>query len=284
VGRLAIDGWTPQPPRFARSLVRGAPRCPPLAPPGGSRSTLRCRRSASLAANRSMAKACARPAGQNSPSSQNPIARGSGLPSSTIRDRNCSRCRRSPIRRPMIAAAPRCAMTISRTLVHALKYQDRTDLAPAMGGWMARPRGTARQRRHADSSTAALAAGFRPPLQRARSARARLHARSAWPWRVWCCAGCAGPNSNSGFARTAREQCAGRISGIRWPPGRRRGTARRLVDDVLTLGGDSGCLRASTFAGEGGPCRHAGLRPGCGWPPLSHILRYNPRFPRQTCP
>jgi hypothetical protein len=152
----------------------------------------------------------------------------------------------------MIAAAPRCAMTISRTLVHALKYQDRTDLAPAMGGWMARPRGTARQRRHADSSTAALAAGFRPPLQPVRPARARLHARSAWPWRVWCCAGCAGPNSKSGFARTAREQCAGRISGIRWPPGRRRGTARRLVDDVLTLGCDSGCLRASTFAGEGG--------------------------------
>jgi Double zinc ribbon domain len=86
------------------------------------------------------------------------------------------------------------------------------------------------------------------------------------------------------FARTAREQCAGRISGIRWPPGRRRGTARRLVDDVLTLGCDSGCLRASTFAGEGGPCRRAGLRPGCGWPPLSHILTYNLHFPRQTCP
>jgi hypothetical protein len=161
-----------------------------------------------LAANRSIAKACARPAGQNSPSSQNPIARGSGLPSSTIRDRNCSRWRRSPIRRPMIAAAPRCAMTISRTLVHALKDQDRTDLAPAMGGWMARPRGTARQRRHADSSTAALAAGFRPPLQRVRPARARLHARSAWPWRVWCCAGCAGPNSKSGFrAHSARAMC-----------------------------------------------------------------------------
>src|ERR1700750_1134232 len=28
---------------------------------------------------------------------------------------------------------------VARTLVHALKYQDRTDLAPAMGSWMARP-------------------------------------------------------------------------------------------------------------------------------------------------
>src|ERR1700753_1778770 len=27
---------------------------------------------------------------------------------------------------------------VARTLVHALKYQDRTDLAPAMGSWMAR--------------------------------------------------------------------------------------------------------------------------------------------------
>src|SRR6201982_2890384 len=30
---------------------------------------------------------------------------------------------------------------VARTLVHALKYQDRTDLAPAMGGWMARAGG-----------------------------------------------------------------------------------------------------------------------------------------------
>src|SRR5439155_25453743 len=27
---------------------------------------------------------------------------------------------------------------VARTLVHALKYQDRTDLAPAMGRWMVR--------------------------------------------------------------------------------------------------------------------------------------------------
>ena len=27
---------------------------------------------------------------------------------------------------------------VARTLVHALEYQDRTDLAPAMGRWMAR--------------------------------------------------------------------------------------------------------------------------------------------------
>jgi predicted amidophosphoribosyltransferase len=30
---------------------------------------------------------------------------------------------------------------MARTLAHALKYQDRTDLAPAMGRWMARAGG-----------------------------------------------------------------------------------------------------------------------------------------------
>src|SRR5215218_4707814 len=34
-------------------------------------------------------------------------------------------------------AAVRCD-DVARTLVHSLKYQDRTDLAPAMGRWMAR--------------------------------------------------------------------------------------------------------------------------------------------------
>jgi hypothetical protein len=47
---------------------------------------------------------------------------------------------------PRICSAPRSKHSASktrlnalaRTLVHALKYQDRTDLAPAMGRWMAR--------------------------------------------------------------------------------------------------------------------------------------------------
>src|ERR1700739_737645 len=36
------------------------------------------------------------------------------------------------------ARAAVCDDDVARTLVHALKYQDRTDLAPAMGRWMAR--------------------------------------------------------------------------------------------------------------------------------------------------
>src|SRR5438067_10664693 len=39
------------------------------------------------------------------------------------------------------ARAPVRYADVARTLVHALKYQDRTDLAPAMGRWMARAGG-----------------------------------------------------------------------------------------------------------------------------------------------
>src|ERR1700721_3304318 len=41
---------------------------------------------------------------------------------------------------PAYAPAPAAVRydDVARTLVHALKYQDRTDLAPAMGRWMAR--------------------------------------------------------------------------------------------------------------------------------------------------
>ena len=54
---------------------------------------------------------------------------------------------------------------VARTLVHALKYQDRTDLAPRHGPLDgARRQRDARRRRHADPGAAALAAGLAPPL------------------------------------------------------------------------------------------------------------------------
>jgi hypothetical protein len=60
---------------------------------------------------------------------------------------------------------------VARTLVHALKYQDRTDLAPAIGCWMALAR-NARDRRPAGTGAAALAAGVAPRLQSVRRAGA----------------------------------------------------------------------------------------------------------------
>jgi predicted amidophosphoribosyltransferase len=64
--------------------------------------------------------------------------RGSAFPLSTIPAPNCCRWKRSPIRRPASARAAVRFDEVARTLVHALKYQDRTDLAPAVGRWMAR--------------------------------------------------------------------------------------------------------------------------------------------------
>ena len=61
------------------------------------------------------------------------------FPSSTIPDR--SLLSMEAIANPPAYARARAAVRyddVARTLVHALKYQDRTDLAPAMGRWMAR--------------------------------------------------------------------------------------------------------------------------------------------------
>ncbi|MCE3256339.1 MAG: phosphoribosyltransferase [Nitrobacter vulgaris] len=53
---------------------------------------------------------------------------------------------------------------VAKVLVHALKYQDRTDLAPAMGRWMARA--GAELLDGADvPGAAALATRLEPPLQ-----------------------------------------------------------------------------------------------------------------------
>jgi ComF family protein len=53
-------------------------------------------------------------------------------------DRAFCRWKRSPIRRPITALALRCVSTrfLGRSLVHALKYGDRLDLAPMMGRWI----------------------------------------------------------------------------------------------------------------------------------------------------
>jgi len=65
---------------------------------------------------------------------------------SAARDSLCLRSRSRAVvdgsdRRSAGYARARAAVRyddVARTLVHALKYQDRTDLAPAMGRWMAR--------------------------------------------------------------------------------------------------------------------------------------------------
>jgi len=86
-----------------------------------------------------MAKGCARRAGQSSRSSQSHVARGSGFP--FVYDPGPELLSMEAIENPPAYDRARAAVRyddVARTLVHALKYQDRTDLAPAMGRWMAR--------------------------------------------------------------------------------------------------------------------------------------------------
>src|SRR5262249_51077189 len=85
-----------------------------------------------------MARVCVPPAGPSSRSSRRPIASGSASHSPSMADRASCRWRRSPIRRRITEPAAVRYDDIARKLVHALKYGDRLDLAPAMGPWMAR--------------------------------------------------------------------------------------------------------------------------------------------------
>ena len=104
---------------------------------------------------------------------------------------------------------------VARTLVHALKYQDRTDLGPAIGrlDGARRPQ-IARWRRHADPAAAALA----PPRTAATTSRARWRGRPSGRAASGCdvtyCNACAAPNSSRAVAGATGQQCAGRIQGI----------------------------------------------------------------------
>ena len=127
--------------------------------------------------------------------------------------------------------------------VHALKYQDRTDLAPAMAaGW--RRAGRELSMQHARSRTAALAARMEPPLQSI--GRAGAHDRAA--------TGVAVAAERSRIRRTeqriglSRPQRAGdvrRVQGCARPAAHHRpqprGADRRRVDVGATV---DACARA----------------------------------------
>ena len=108
---------------------------------------------------------------------------------------------------------------VARTLVHALKYQDRTDLAPAMGRWMARAgqellkeadvlvpvplhwrRGWSRRY----NQSGALARS----IERQSGVKVRIRSAPARP---------SDPAADRPVPAAARQQCAGRLQGRRRP-------------------------------------------------------------------
>ncbi|MCW5685757.1 MAG: ComF family protein [Pseudolabrys sp.] len=145
---------------------------------------------------------------------------------------------------------------VARDLVHALKYADRLDLAPIMGGWMARaghelladadmlvpvPLHWRRQWSRRTNQSAALAAGIARIAQSHRTVpvlHGALRRARATPQQV-------GLSKNE---RAVNVQGAFRV-----PPERKAEIAGRrlvLVDDVLTSGATvEACAKALSRAG-----------------------------------
>ena len=136
---------------------------------------------------------------------------------------------------------------VARTLVHALKYQDRTDLAPAMGRWMARA-----GRELLDEADVLIPVplhwrrGVEPPLQPVRRAGTgdrtpkRRQARGEVLRRV---------RATEQQVGLSRSQRASNVQGAFKVAADRRSEiqGRRvvLIDDVLTSGATvDACARA----------------------------------------
>ena len=164
---------------------------------------------------------------------------------------------------------------VARTLVHALKYQDRTDLAPAMGRWMARAgqelldeadvlvpvplhwrRGWSR--RYNQSGALARVISRQSGVKLASEALRRVRPTEQQ-------IGLSRPQRASNV-QGAFKVAPDRKADIAGPP---RGPDRRCPD----LRRHGRCLRAGAVARQGGPGRRAGIRAGCGHPQSSHIIQ-----------
>ena len=136
---------------------------------------------------------------------------------------------------------------VARTLVHALKYQDRTDLAPAMGRWMARAgAGIARRRRRAGAGAPALAARLEPPLQPVRRAGAGHRSQSGVKVAAEALRRVRPTQQQIGLSRPQRAsnvQGAFKVAADRMAEIQGRRVV--LIDDVLTSGATvDACARA----------------------------------------
>jgi GrxC family glutaredoxin len=162
---------------------------------------------------------------------------------------------------------------IARALVHAYKYGDQLDLAPLMGGWMARA-----GRELLQDADALIPV----PLHWRRLWARRFNQSAALATAISSL--CGVPVSHTGLKRVrataqqvglSKAERAENVQGaFRVPPdGKAEISGRRLVliDDVLTSGATADtCARLA--AGRGGACRCAGFRAGCGTGAHAHII------------
>ncbi len=164
---------------------------------------------------------------------------------------------------------------VARTLVHALKYGDRLDLAPIMGALDgAGRRRPARRRRCHRAGAAALAAAVGAALQPVGgSGEASSRAGMAPPVSVTALKRVKATPQQVGLSRAAaRRQCPGRLPGRRRRQGRDQGPAPAAGGRRADLRRDRGCLRPRAAARRrpAGGC--AGFRAGCGPRTHAHIV------------
>ena len=137
---------------------------------------------------------------------------------------------------------------VARTLVHALKYQDRTDLAPAMGRWMAR---AGRELLADADALIPVPLHWRRGWSRRYNQSGALGAnhRAAERGEGGCrkrCGGCGRPSSRSGYpARSGPATCRARSRSKQTSQSEISGRRVILIDDVLTSGATvDACARA----------------------------------------
>ena len=182
----------------------------------GSRSTSRCRRCASPAANRSMAKASVRRAGRNCRSSRRRYCPRLGIP--FVYDPGPELLSMEAIANPPAYERARAAVRYDDVAAHAGACAE----IPGPHGSRARDGpldgaggpGAARRGRRAGSGAAALAARLEPPLQPVRRAGAGDRAANRGQAGLrGAAADAADPAADRPVAVAARQQCAGRVQG-----------------------------------------------------------------------
>ena len=163
---------------------------------------------------------------------------------------------------------------VARTLVHALKYQDRTDLAPAMGRWMARAgrelldtadvlvpvplhwrRGWSRRYNQSGALARIIARAERRCCRSRGAAADPSHRTADWP-----------------VAAATGQQRAGRFQGRARPPTPHRRPARGPDRRRADVRRNSGCLRAGASARQSHPPSTCWCSPGL-W--MASELPYN---------
>jgi predicted amidophosphoribosyltransferase len=162
---------------------------------------------------------------------------------------------------------------VSRTLVHALKYGDRLDLAPTMGRWMA----TAGRELVRDADALVPV-----PLHWRRQWARRFNQSGLLAEAISKAGGV--PVTHGALKRVkptpqqvglSQAERALNVQGAFrvLPPGRAEVEGRRLVlvDGCADVGRDGRCLRAGAAARESCASRRAGVCAGCGGGTRSHI-------------